>query len=179
MTASSDGTWSMGSLGINKGTITGGVSYRIAGQATHAGQTVTILDLDGYGIPILPDGSPYRHGYVSLDGRNWSVLEESPLVISPADIRFTEVFASAQAVIASGENYEIIFTGRDRDTMRFQYREYTSEDLARAAFSQDLSYPARTGTIRFRDLVLEIIELGDDSITYRVVARGAADSPAD
>ena len=93
------------------------------------------------------------------------------LVFEPADIKFLPVVKTDETAIAAGENYEIIFTGRDESSLRFQYREYTSEDMARPAYSQDLTYPTTSNTIRFRGLTIEVQRVGNDDMTYRVVSR--------
>lgn len=71
----------------------------------------------------------------------------------------------------SGEsNFEILYSGRDSDSLRFQYREYTSDNMARDAFSQALTYPRDATTIRFRDYVMEVESVDADSITVRVIS---------
>lgn len=71
--------------------------------------------------------------------------------------------------IQDGFKYELIYQGRDRDTVRIAYREYT-DNLARPAFSQDLSYTLKGAQtdIRFRDVALTIHEANNNEITYVV-----------
>ena len=75
----------------------------------------------------------------------------------------------------AGENFEIVFTGRDASAIRFQYREFTNDNLARPAFSQELSYPLDARQFRFRDMAIEIDKIGVDEIIYRVVRDGLND----
>jgi hypothetical protein len=96
---------------------------------------------------------------------------EGVATIVPSSVRFAPRSRVSNSTTAEGENFEIVFTGRDATSVRFQYREYTSDDMARAAFSQDLTYPVSANVIRFRNLTIEIVNLGADSITYRVVER--------
>lgn len=98
-----------------------------------------------------------------------------PVMSAPASLRFVSTDEKGSTVAAEGENYEIIFTGRDAGSIRFQYREYTSDDMARAAFSQDLTYPASASTIRYRNLTIAVDAVGSDSITYRVTERRVPD----
>ncbi len=71
----------------------------------------------------------------------------------------------------SGEsNFEILYSGRDGGALRFQYREYTSDNMARDAFSQALTYPSDATTIRFRDYVMEVNSVDADSITVTITA---------
>jgi hypothetical protein len=69
--------------------------------------------------------------------------------------------------IQDGFKYELIYQGIDGDTVRIAYREYT-ENLARPAFSQDLSYTLEEPLtdIRFRDVQLTIHEANNNQITY-------------
>jgi hypothetical protein len=71
---------------------------------------------------------------------------------------------------ATDENFEIVFNGIDGQAMHMQYREYTSDNLARPAFSQELSYPLGTKTIRFRKLLLTVENINANEITYTVVS---------
>lgn len=65
-------------------------------------------------------------------------------------------------------NYEIVFNGSDGQAMRFTYREYSPDDLARTAFFQDLSYPINAKVIRFRNLSLDVLNLDEQAITFVV-----------
>lgn len=94
--------------------------------------------------------------------------------LEPVEVRFAPHDQVRSSTVAEGENYEIVFTGRDASSIRFQYREYTDEDMARTAFSQDLTYPVDAKTIRFRNLTIAIDQVGSDSVTYRVIERRQA-----
>ena len=145
--------------------------YPIAGERTVEGQHLRIAQVDPqHFIQIHDDGTPRGKGMAKTPMGLW--VEALPdLVFEPANITFLPVVKTDETAIAAGENYEIIFTGRDAIALRFQYREYTSEDMARPAYSQDLTYPATSSTIRFRGLTIEIQRVGNDDLTYRVVSR--------
>jgi hypothetical protein len=72
--------------------------------------------------------------------------------------------------IEDGFKYELIYQGLDGNVVRIAYREYT-ENLARPAFSQDLSYTLElegpTG-VRFRDASLTIHSANNNEISYTV-----------
>lgn len=168
MTASNSATWTMG---LGSGSIEGSAQYPLAGERLVDGIKYRIVEINGTGLQILPDGSVHNKGLVRDQyGTSWIPVVPALTLTTP--VRFTEVTKVDESSIAAGENYEIVFTGRDAGSMRFQYREYTSEDMARPAFSQDLTYPVTATTIRFRGLVIEVLELGSDSIRYKVVSRG-------
>jgi hypothetical protein len=71
---------------------------------------------------------------------------------------------------ATNINYQIIFTGITGDTLRMSYREYSADDLARPAFSQELTYPLKSKQVRFRNLVIDVGEVSGDKIRYTVVS---------
>lgn len=168
MTASASASWTMG---LGSGSIEAGAQYPIAGERLVDGTSYRIVEVNGTGLQVLPDGSVHNKGLVRDQyGTSW--IPVVPALNLTGPVRFTEVTRIDESSIAAGENYEIVFTGRDAGAMRFQYREYTSEDMARAAFSQDLTYPVSATTIRFRGLVIDVLELGPDSIRYKVVSRG-------
>lgn len=72
--------------------------------------------------------------------------------------------------LSGGSNFEIIFSGQDASAIRLQYREYTADNMARQAFSQDLTYPREATTIRFRDFSMEVLALTADELTVRVLS---------
>lgn len=145
--------------------------YPIAGERTVDGKHVRIAQLAGeIFVQIYDDGTPRNKEMTRTSMGMWvEVLPE--FVFHPPGLTFSPVVKTDETAIPAGENYEIIFTGRDQSSMRFQYREYTSEDMARPAFSQDLTYPLTARTIRFRGLTIDVQTIGDDTITYRVVSR--------
>jgi hypothetical protein len=64
---------------------------------------------------------------------------------------------------------ELVYSGRSGNTVRFSYREF-SNDLARPAFTQDLSYDLDAGdTVSFRGLTLRITEATNDHVIATVV----------
>jgi hypothetical protein len=65
---------------------------------------------------------------------------------------------------------ELIYNGRSGDTLKFLYREYTS-DLLRAPFSQEIQYDLKDGsTIGFKGARIEVMEATNTKLKYRVVA---------
>lgn len=68
-------------------------------------------------------------------------------------------------------NYEIVYTGISKDSINFLYREYTIDDLARAAFYQNLTYPTDAEFIQFKSVRVEIAKVDEQGITYRVTSQ--------
>lgn len=75
----------------------------------------------------------------------------------------------ADQSIQDGFKYELIYQGRNENVVRIAYREYT-DNLARPAYSQDLSYTLEQSVtdVRFRDVALTIHEANNNEITYVV-----------
>lgn len=65
---------------------------------------------------------------------------------------------------------ELIYNGRSGDTIRVIYREYTSGDLARPAFTQELQYDlSQQMEIGFREVRLQVESATNTVIRYRVL----------
>lgn len=145
--------------------------YPIAGERVVEGQRVRLAQIGPETfIQVYDNGTPRNKQMARTQMGMW--VEPFPdFVFQPPNITFLPVEKVDETAIAAGENYEIIFTGRDESAMRFQYREYTTEDMARPAFSQELTYPVSSTTVRFRGLQIEVQRVGNDDITYRVVSR--------
>jgi hypothetical protein len=66
---------------------------------------------------------------------------------------------------------ELIYGGKSKDFIRFQYREFKN-DFARPAFFQELSYDlSESKSISFRSMRIEIIEATNSSIKF-IVQKG-------
>lgn len=79
-------------------------------------------------------------------------------------------FETAEVMLGEGFKMELLYQGISDDTLRLAYREF-SENLARPAFHQDLTYtlsPDGPTEIRFRTLVLEVTSADNSGIRYRV-----------
>jgi hypothetical protein len=66
---------------------------------------------------------------------------------------------------------ELLFQGASNKTLRLLYREFVN-DMARPAFFQDVSYDLTSVpmTVNFRSVRIEVIEAGNDGLTYRVLS---------
>jgi len=80
-------------------------------------------------------------------------------------------FEQAEVMVGEGFKSELVYQGVAAGVLRLLYREY-SENLARAAFQQELTYtmeaegPTEVG---FRGLRLEVLSADNSGIRYRVV----------
>jgi hypothetical protein len=126
----------------------------------------------GYGLLIDEGGRVYRRAlnfHYAYSGGDMMVYD---FRATPEDLRFFELIREKVNVKAGYLNYEIIYGGTDEKSIRMTYREYTSEDLARPAFSQDLVYEVGSKEIRFRDTKIVVYEATNEKIVYAVVSDG-------
>ena len=91
--------------------------------------------------------------------------------IDRPETRFTPVKTIEIDQSQQYENYEIIYTGRLGENVTFVYREYTPDNLARPAFSQNLTYNlAEAKEIRFRKLQMLVVESTNEKIKLKIVS---------
>jgi hypothetical protein len=69
-------------------------------------------------------------------------------------------------------NFELLYGGVTKDEIKLSYREYTPDDLARPAFSQEIAYAPDSATIRFRDVVIAVESVDNEKIVYSVLSDG-------
>ncbi len=92
---------------------------------------------------------------------------------SPPDVQLRpDTSTSTLNTKAGFINFEIVYSGVTKDSIRLHYREYTPNDLARPAFSQDLTYERDSPTIRFRNVLIRVIEATGERIRYIVLEDG-------
>ena len=88
--------------------------------------------------------------------------------IEPEDTMF-KVVESVTPVSELGYiNHELIFTGVGANGITLLYREYTFENRARSAFSQELVYPKDSKNIRFRNYLLTILSVNSSELSVIV-----------
>ena len=77
-------------------------------------------------------------------------------------------FEPREVYEAGGFKQELIYNGKSKDTIKFQYREF-SDNMARPAFSQDLLYDmSESKTIGFRGMNIEVLEATNSLIRFIV-----------
>lgn len=122
------------------------------------------------GALILPDG---RLAARPIDLRT-RAKQIGSIHAEPESCRFVPTSASEQRA-EPGPNYrnfEILYGGIDGQTIRFTYREYSPDDLARPAYSQAFGYPLGSERVKFKDVSLRVVEARPDALRYVVEADG-------
>ncbi|MGR3174778.1 MAG: hypothetical protein ACUZ8N_09285 [Candidatus Scalindua sp.] len=100
-------------------------------------------------------------------GSNWFKYK-----IDPPDAKFINKDITTIDTDQGYENYELIYTGKDKQALHITYREYSPEDLARTAFFQNLTYPSDAEVIRFKDYKILVDDATSESITFTVAEDG-------
>ena len=108
---------------------------------------------------------------VRVSGRDTVYLYKFSVI--PPNTKFTIVIKEEIDASKGGfVNFDIVYTGRDKDSIKFIYREYSPNDIAKPAFYQSLTYDIRSKFIRFRNLRIEVLDANDEKITYKVLEDG-------
>lgn len=169
MQASDDFTISGGIV-----TITGSknTDYAVRGETTIDGKGYTVVSLPDqqlnprFGVLVNPDGSPHS----KLLNHNIPMIYS--FEISPPELKFIPSKDEEIDVGSGFLNYELVYGGTDGKSITITYREYTSNDLARPAFFQNLVYEAGKNQIRFKDTVIQVEDATNERIIFTVLSDG-------
>lgn len=158
--------------GLGRTAVQPGQKLPIRGRLVVEGRTydlVSIREDSGvvFALGIAEDGSLYPRLISTAATLGFWQHVLGKLNID-GEARFSRSKIASQTSQPTGENFEILYLGRDATSIRFEYREYTKDDLARPAFSQSVTYPSAPGTYRFRKIEFVVREIGPDAITLSV-----------
>lgn len=82
-------------------------------------------------------------------------------------------------LFACKTNYELIYGGINNVSISMTYREFTIDDMARPSFFQNIIYETGAKQIRFKDTLLDVIEVTNEKIVYKVLSDGLVESTFD
>lgn len=88
--------------------------------------------------------------------------------LQPATTKFNKVESATPISDGEYDNHELIYTGIGSDGIHLLYREYTFENMARSAFSQELVYPTNSQYIRFKQYKIKVTKVSASELTYIV-----------
>lgn len=145
-----------------------GVDYPVIGYARHGGVEYAVVRLPTSLYQILVDstGRPLRQ---LLNG---DVFVMNSATVTPADVRFVAAGQGAATPREAARRVELWYGGNDGAALSVTLREYRAERGEMPALTQELRYPARSDTLRFRDLRIAVHAATADRIEYTVVADG-------
>lgn len=135
------------------------------------GETFLIARRGDVGIFIRTDGTVWNRGL------RYPANGPSTMFAAPFSITGTPSFTREEAMREyerepASTNFDIVYTGNDGNAMRFTYREYTADNMARPAFFQELSYPIGSREVRFRNILITVFSIDAGGLTYLVASDG-------
>ncbi len=161
---------------ISGGTVTiqgdKNTAYRVRGETTIDEKPYTVVNVPGsymgagFGVLITPDGN------VHSQLLNDNIVTAYTYKHTPEDLKFIALKEEEIDVDAGYLNYELVYGGTDGKSITITYREYTSKDLTRPSFFQNVVYETGKKQIRFRDTILQIHEVTNEKIVYTVISDG-------
>lgn len=154
-----------------------GTEMKRVGSESINGKVYSLVELPSpmlRNYRLMVDDTGLFIGYVKGPHKVISAGANVFIGVRPRHVQFEKRTASRARTGGMVTNHEIIYSGRTRDAINLLYREYTENDLARPAFSQNLTYDPSSTSIRFRQTVIRVIEVTGDSIRFVVEADGSA-----
>jgi hypothetical protein len=149
-------------------------SFNDEGIDYHA---VFIPDSNGknsYGVMVDNNGIISSKKYCIM-GRFINSIEDTK--ISPDNIIFTfNGKKTCEFPYKGGQNFELLYSGVNDVTMNITYREFTADDYAKPAFYQNLSYQTTAKQIRFKDFKIDVIEVNNEKLVYKVNSDNLVDT---
>lgn len=136
----------------------------------------TVVDDYRYTLIQLPNKNSFQSTRLLIDenGKPQNKLYNlnAPLIYSysfiPSELEFNFTDEDEIDITNGYTNFEIIYSGSDDNKIYLTYREFTSDNLARPSFFQDLTYSKSSKKIRFRDISIDVIEASNESISFIV-----------
>lgn len=149
----------------------GGSRIKIIGTAVHNNETFFIIPLQPAGAMMAQgaalvrrDGSIYNHLFVA-----GGLITPDSYTIEPENARFVIKEVRDATGLGGNDNFELIYSGINNGNIRILYREYTGDNIARASFSQELTYEKGSRQIRFRNILIKINGISNEDIRFTVI----------
>ncbi len=126
---------------------------------------VALVPLANLKLLISEEGTVHTNVLNSAD----NVIMAYTFKPEPPDITFERKMVEQVSTKAGFTNFELIYTGKSDKTLTLVYREYTPDNIARPAFSQNLIYEADAKMLRFKAMQIEVLAATNEKIAYRVL----------
>lgn len=156
-----------GTIEVNKDR-TYPVTYKIVDNGKHY-NVIYISSVKGeslFGLLVDNNGNvDTNRYYVSGSIIKSKTINKDGLLIKKFKVREN----GCEFPIKGSINYELIYGGINNVAMSFSYREFTTDDYARPAFYQNLTYQTDAKQIRYKDIKINVIEADNEKIKYFVV----------
>ncbi len=146
-----------------------GEEFEVTGTAQIDGRLHHAVPLLGYEFFVSEDGEV--HPDVKTARYRWNISSKAR--VEPVEARLMP--QSSEDVTAEGvyANYELIFGGSAGGAIQVTYREFAPDDPSRPSFFQSLSYEADSETLRYKDLVVKVLGVTNQTLSYVVVSDGS------
>lgn len=161
-----------------------GTTAQLVGYVMDAGTRLQVVVLPGKSARAFPmlvaDDGQFTGQLLNMPagGKSFVAGKGKPVTL---DVGGALVFPPSTVESVSTENgytnFEIIYAGSNNDSVNLIYREYTPDDMARAAFTQNLTYSRSQPTIRFRNIRINVLSADNESIHYIVQDDGLGAAP--
>lgn len=160
-----------------------GDSYNINGMAEISGKKYIMISVHDKNsnewILYVDDTGKISNNYASQDPNSEPMTSHSA-ILEPATLQLTKNAQDSSCRDNSWPeddlrglvNYELLFGGVNNVTMSATYREYTSGDVARSAFFQNLVFETSAKQIRFKNTKINVIKVDNEKIEYIVESDG-------
>ena len=164
---------------LNSFTLKGGIATTSISLAGKKGDRYAIAGVNekGHYVARIP-GSIFMFGVDKLGHWDNTVMSSSywtsPIgsggqyKLEPEDTFFKVVESITPVSELGYVNHELIFTGVGANGITLLYREYTFENMARSAFTQELVYPKDSKEIRFRNYLITVISVTPSELKLSV-----------
>lgn len=137
---------------------------RVDGKGTYYMSVGNLVETCGFG------SCSYGRGGFIVGAKLFEISDSAPI---PVALKQQPVWEKVKHVIAGSPTFsrEILYNGRAGDVLRLSYREFQS-DLARPAFTQELSYDMSEGrTVGFQGVRIDVLEATNTVLRYKVLSR--------
>lgn len=151
-----------------------GSPARVIGTTSRDGATYRVIVLSNPEAAVLRfllnDDGTLQGSAINLmgDRMGFSYMPE------PSNLRFVAKSFTQLDSKRGFTNFELVYSGATKESLNLLYREYTPEDMARPAFTQNLTYDRGSSSIRFRELQIRIVGADNEGLRYVVEADGMA-----
>lgn len=166
MTPSSGFTFTGGPNSVH---FSDGEKLKVMGETKIDGSTFKVLGSSHDSMLLLVDAANGRLYPKVINGIGGPTMVWTFKSV-PENIVFTGSTLETIAASLTYVNYEFIYSGKNGNVLNFLYREYTAQDLVKPAFSQTVTYDVSDKIIQFKNIKLEVLEVGSISISTKVLA---------
>lgn len=161
---------------IKGGDVIDGAAYKIVDVSDVKGGICGLLmDASGAIVSNKIYNDDHDHLMISQDAVvkpdkiKFSTSDKYPPVLDDQDNNEN----NDEPVMLLGDiNYELLYGGKNNITLSMTYREFTTDDLARPSFYQNIVYETSAKQLRFKDTLIDVIEASNERIVYRVMEDG-------